>query len=364
MANTSQEYGLFQLLDLGLLNPGTTANLVDSGLLISSIQYDTQRHNADVDSLMRLFATTTSDYQLEVAQTGSSRSQPLDENGRAIPVKPPAPYTIALPIQGSGSAMGANYVTRVQMTTRDLARALAQMYRGDYIWVQDHVLGALFANASYTFRDPTGKGNLTILGPANGDSTTYFNQYTQGIATDSHFLFQAAGIADATNPYPTIVTELMEHPSNGGEVICFIPTNLKATTQALAEFRTAALSPDIQLGSSVTRLVGTLGVTLPPGAMVLGKTDSGAWVVEWPALPGGYIVAITTQGPRPLGRRQFDNALLQGFRSMGERSDFPYWEDQWQRWEGYGALNRVGVVILQVGAGAYSVPTNMGVPMR
>ena len=364
MANTSQEYGLFQLLDLGLLNPGTTANLVDSGLLISSIQYDAARHNADIDALLRLFATTTSDYQLEVAQSGSSRNQPLDENGRSIPVKPPPPYTIALPIQGSGSAMGANYVTRVQMTVRDMARTFAQMYRGDYIWVQDHILGGIFANASYTFRDPTGKGNLTIQGPANGDAVTYFNQYTQGIATDSHFLFQAAGIADATNPYPTIVAELKEHPSNDGEVITFIPTNLKATTQALTEFRTAALSPDIQLGSNVTRLVGTLGVTLPAGATVLGKTDSGAWIVEWPALPSGYTISICTQGPRPLGRRQFAEAQLQGFRSMGERNDWPYFEDQWARWEGFGALNRVGVVVLQVGAGSYSVPTGFGVPMR
>lgn len=359
----AQEYGLFQLLDLGLLNPETTAIMVDSGLLISSVQYDTARHNGDVDALMRLFATTTSDYQLEVQQTGSSRSQPLDENGRALPVKPPPPYTIALPIQGSGSAMGANYVTRVQMTARDLARQLAQMYRGDYIWVQDHIFGALFANASYTFRDPTGKGSLTIRGPANGDAITYFNQYTQAVATDSHFLFQAAGIADATNPFPTIYAKLLEHPSNTGDVIAFISSSLRTTTMALTEFRTALLSADIQPGSNVTRLVGNLNVTLPAGATLLGKTDSGCWIVEWPAMPAGYIIAITTNGPRPLGRRQFNNAQLQGFKAAGERNDFPYFEEQWMRWEGYGALNRVGAVVMQIGAGAYSIPTNYAMPM-
>lgn len=364
MANDSQEYGLFQLLDIGLLNPGTAAILSDSGLLISAINIDTAQHNADIDALMRLFSVTTTDYQQEVQQSGSSRNQALDENGRAIPVKPPPPYTVAFPIQGSGSALGANYVTRVQMTNRDLARQLSQMYVGDYIWVRDHVMGHLFNNVNYTFRDPTGKGNLTIRGPANGDTITYFSQYTQATATDSHFLFQAAGIADATNPYPTIVAELLEHPVNTGEVISFIPTGLKATTQALTEFRTAALSPDIQLGSTVTRLVGDLNVTLPVGATVLGKTDSGSWIVEWPAIPAGYIISITTNGPRPLARRQFDNALLQGFRAMGERNDFPYFEEQWQRWEGYGAWNRTGVVVTQIGAGSYTVPTNFGVPMR
>lgn len=363
MANT-QEYGLFQLLDLGLLNPNQTANTVDSGLLVSAIQYDAARHNADIDALLRLFTMSTSDYQLEVDQTDSSRSQPVDENGRAIPVKPVPPYTIALPIQGSGSAMGANFLTRQQMTNRMLAKTLGKMYRGDYIWVQDQIMGHLFQNANYTFRDPTGKGDLTIRGPANGDSTTYFNQYTQALATDTHFLAQAAGIADATNPYPTIVTELKEHPVNQGEVVAFIASDLKATTQALTEFRTANLDPDIQLGSTITRLVGSLNTTLPAGATVLGKTDSGVWVVEWPALPSTYIVAITTNGPRPLGRRQFPEANLQGFRAMGERNDFPYFEEQWQRWEGYGSFNRLGAVIVRVGNGAYAVPTNYGVPMR
>lgn len=362
MANV-HEYGLFQLLDLGLMEPGSLANTVDSGLLISAIQYDTAKHNADIDALMRLFSMSTTDYQLEVEQTDSSRSQPLDENGRAIPVKPPPPYTIALPIQASGSAMGANFVTRVQMTTRMLAKTLAKMYRGDYIWVQDHIFGHIFTNVSYTHRDPTGKGNLTIRGPANGDAITYFNQYTQTTAADTHFLAQAAGIADATNPFPTIASELKEHPTNTGEVIAFIASDLKTTTQALTEFRTAALDSDIQLGTNVTRLVGALNVTLPAGATVLGKTDSGVWIVEWPAMPSTYIIAIMTNGPRPLGRRQFPEAQLQGFKSMGERNEFPYWEDQWQRWEGFGSFNRVGVVVVRIGNGTYAIPANMGVPM-
>ena len=362
MANT-QEYGLFQLLDLSQLNPNQLASTVDSGLLISAMEMDRAMHNQSIEALSRLFCVTTSDYQLEVQQSGTSRNQPLDENGRAIPIKAPPPYTVAFPLQASGTAWGANHVTRVQMTARDLARTLAQMYRGDYIWVEDHILAHLFANASYTHRDPTGKGNLTIRGLANGDAVTYYNQTTQALATDSHYLFQAAGIADATNPYPTIAAELKEHPGNGGEVVAFISTSLKATTQALTEFRSAQLDSDIQLASTVTRLVGSLNVTLPMGATVLGKTDSGVWVVEWPRLPAGYIVAIMTGGPRPLARRVFPEAQLQGFKPFGERPDFPYWEEQWQRWEGYGALNRVGAVAMLIGAGAYAVPTNYGTPM-
>lgn len=364
MASTN-EHGLFQLLDLGLLNPNQTANTIDSGLLISAMEMDRNQHNADIDALLRTFAQTTTDYQTEVTTSGSSRSQPVDENGRAIPIKPPAPYTVGFPIQGSGSAWGANYVTRLQMTARDLARTLAVMYRGDYNWVRDHILGHLFDNVGFTFRDPTGKGNLAVKGLANGDTVTYYSTATDSLATDSHYLGQAAAIADATNPFPTIVAELKEHPSNGGEVVAFINTAQKATTIALAEFRSAQLDPDITPGpgSTTSRLTGSFNGILPQGATVLGKTDSGAWIVEWPAVPAGYIIAIMTQGPRPLARRVFPEAQLQGFRAAGERNDFPYFEEQWQRWEGYGAWNRVGAVVMEVSDATYDIPTGYGVLM-
>lgn len=365
MASTN-EHGLFQLLDLGLLNPNQTANTVDSGLLISAIEYDRARHNSDIDALMRTFAMTTSDYQMEYATSGSSRSQPLDENGRAIPIKPPVPYTVGFPIQGSGSAWGANYLTRAMMTTKDLARTLAVMYRGDYQWVLDHVLGHLMDNVGYTHRDITGKGNLAVKGLANGDAVTYYNTTTNALATDSHYLGQAAAIADATNPFPTIYAELMEHPDNGGDVIAFINTAQKATAIALAEFRSALLDPDITPGpgSTTSRLTGTLNSVLPQGAKVLGKTDSGVWIVEWSVVPAGYIIAITTAGPRPLARRVFPEPSLQGFKPMGDRNDFPYFEEQWARWEGYGAYNRVGAVVMEVSDATYDIPTGYTVPMK
>jgi hypothetical protein len=364
MANVN-DHGLFQLLDLGLLNPNQTANTSDSGLLISAMEMDRAQHNADIESLMRLFAFTTNDFQLEVRQSGSSRSQPLDESGRAIPIKPPVPYTVAFPLQASGSAWGANYVTQLQMTNRELASTLATMYRGDYNWVRDQVLGHLYQATSYTHTDITGKGSLTINGLANSDAVVYYSSATNSTATDSHLLAQAAAIADATNPYPVIVAELREHPANTGEVISLIPTASKATTIALAEFRSATLDADIQPGpgSTASRLVGNLNATLPPGSMVLGKTDSGSWIVEWPDLPTGFIISFTSGGPRPLARRVFAEPALQGFRPMGERNDFPYFEEQWARWEGYAGYNRVGAVIMRTGNGTYAVPTNYGVPM-
>src|SRR4051812_37694083 len=134
MANT-QEYGLMQLVDLHLLNPNEPAITVDSGLLTSGILYDLAQHNQDIDALLRTFSNDTTDYQIEVNQAGGGRSQPVDETGRAIPVKPLAPYTVAFPIQGSGNALGMNYLVKNKITVRDVARSMSRLYRSDYQWV-------------------------------------------------------------------------------------------------------------------------------------------------------------------------------------------------------------------------------------
>jgi hypothetical protein len=362
MANVN-EYGLLQLIDLGLLDPNQNARVADSGLLASGILYDNARHNADINALLGTFSVTTTEYTEEVDQFGSARNQPLDENGRSIPIKPLAPYTVAYPIQGSGNAWGANFVTRAQLTVRELARTLSRMYRGDYIWVRDHVLGALFANTSYNFRDPTGKGTLVVRGLANSDSTSFYSSTTGSSAADTHYLAQAAAISDSANPYPTIRTELTEHPDNGETVVAFVPTALMATTSALADYNGVAVNPNLVLGSDERRLSATLDIVLPPRAVVRGQMDDGTWIVEWPDLPADIIIAITVDGAKPLARRQFPLEELQGFRPAQIREDHPFWEEQWHRWEGYGARSRIGAVVYRVGNASYAIPTNYGMPM-
>lgn len=362
MAN-SQEYGFFQMLDMGLLNPNEATRVSDAGLVTSGILYDNAKHNADLDALLQTYAITTNDYTEEIQVQGSSRNQPVDEHGRALPIKPLPPYTVAYPIQGSGSAIGMNWIVSNQITNREMARTLTRMYRGDYAWVRDHVYGSLFDNVGYSFRDPTGKGALAVKGLANGDAVTYYKTGSGANEADTHYLAQAAAIADNANPYLTLKDELLEHPDNSGEVIAFISTSLVATTAALTEFHTIDIDPDITVPSDEARLVGSLGITLPPFSMVKGKTDSGVWIVEQTDLPAGYIVALTTGGDKPLARRQFAEAALQGFKPAGERQDFPYFETQWQRWEGYGARNRAGAAVIRIGNGSYAVPTNFTVPM-
>jgi hypothetical protein len=159
----------------------------------------------------------------------------------------------------------------------------------------------------------------------------------------------------------------LDRPVNSGDVIAFIAASLTATVSALATFNSAVIDSRVELGASTDRIRGPIGLPqLPPGASLKGILDDGTIIVEWPALPTDYIIAVTTDGDRPLGRRQFAEAELQGFGPRdpdGNRTDFPYSEFQWQRFEGYGARNRVGAVVQRINNGAYAVPTGFGEPM-
>src|SRR5690349_4717566 len=320
-------YGFIGLKDV----LGQRLSTVDAELITGAIQQSVDEHNRQMDALMSLFVSPVTSATERYKQTGPARLQPLDENGRA------------------------------QMTVQDANDATAQMLEADMRWMRDHILSALFASATWSFTDPQ-YGTLTVQPLANGDTVTYAVQTgADSGATDTHQLAQANAIgAGSDNPFPTIRNELLEHPENSGDVIVFLPTGLKAATQALATFNPIA-DPNIQPGSGTDRLVGTLGVATPGN--LIGYEDSGVWLIEWPSLPANYMIATTTGGDRPVGMREDPEAELRGFKRVAERDNHPFYESQWLRRAGFGARNRVGAAVIRVGNGTYAVPTGYTPPM-
>jgi len=351
-------YGFHNLQDLA------NTRIVDSAIPMvnTAIEAAVAEHTRQMNAIINLFAAPTIDYKRRYAQIGNARLQPLDQNGRARPIKPSGYYDVAFPIQEAGSAWGANYVTRAKMTIGDAERITSMMLSADFRWLRDHILAALFSNATWTFTDDL-YGDLTIQPLAlSSDGVTYgIASGADTAATDTHQLAQANAIgAGADNPYPIIYAELMEHQENSGDVIVFIPTGLKATTVALATFNPVA-DGNIRPGSGSDVLVGSLSTPVP--GTILGYEDSKCWVVEWPSLPAGYMVAVATGGPRPLGMREDPEPELQGFKKVAERNDHPFYESQFLRRAGFGAWNRVGAVVYRIGNGTYAVPTNYSSPM-
>lgn len=349
-------YGFMNLKDLA------TRRVTEVGVDVvwNAIQKTVDEHDRQIQALLALFCDRTTKHKTRFNSPTIARLQPVDDNGRARPLKTGGFYDIAFPIQQGAAAWGTNYVTNKKMTVQEANDITAALISADVRWLRDHILAALYANASWTFTDDEW-GSLTIQGLANSDSVKYLIQAgADAGVTDSHYLAQAAAIADGTNPYPTIFDEIKEHPENAGDVISFIPTNLKATTKALTEFN-AFNDPNVTKGANSDSVTGSLGVQTP--GELIGYTDSKNWIVEWRALPDNYIVSITSDGDKPLAMREDPETDLQGFKLVGQRNDHPFSESQWLRRAGFGGNNRVGCVVTRIGNGAYAVPTNYAVPM-
>jgi hypothetical protein len=350
-------YGFQQLKDLAT----TRAIELRNDVLQSAIALSVADHNQQVNRLLSLFCEQTTNYKMKFTAASNNRLQAGDENSRALPVKG-STYDVDFPIQKGDTAWGSNLITRQKMTVLEVNNAVSTMLSGDVNWMADHVLAALFYNgAGWTFDDPQ-YGALTAKGMANGDTVTYFR--SGGSASiDTHQLGQAAAIADATNPYPTIYAELSEHPENaGGDFIALIATDQVATTEALASFAPIS-DPNVKPGSASAVAVGSPGDILPGSSMLLGRAGN-MWIAEWPRIPAGYIVALATGGPRPLAMRQDPESELQGFVQADPRIDFPHSENQYFRRAGFGAWNRVGAVVMEIADATYDIPTGFESPMR
>lgn len=349
-------FGFHNLQDMA--NARVTGSLIEAAN--DAVNMAVAQHNADINAALAIFATPTTLYTERYAQVDNVSLQPLDDSGRALPIKPSGFYSVAYPIRAGGSAWGADYVTQKKMTVGDVERATAQMLTGDANFVRAQMLAALFAFQTTAFTDPL-FGALTVQPLAlTADGVTY-PVIGGTTATDQHFYAQANAIgAGADNPYPTIYTELTEHPQNQGEVVAFIATSLVATTRALATF-TPVADPNLQPGSGSDVLVGSLGVSHP--GKLIGYEDSGVWIVEWPMLPAGYMVCTMTEGDRALGMRQDPETELQGFIRVAERDDHPFYESQWLRRIGFGARNRIGAVAVRIGNGTYDEPTGYTPPI-
>jgi hypothetical protein len=333
---------------------------VGVGVVNAAIVLSVEEHNRQMAAIMSLLAKRTTDYKTTYRTPTAARLQPLDEFGRARPIKTVGKYDVSFPIQSGGIAWGSSRLAREKMTVQEANDVTASMLSADVRWMRDHALAALFANASWTFTDDE-HGALTVKGPANNDTDVYMILAgADAGATDDHFKAQAGAIADgATNLIGVDYVELMEHPENQGEAVALIASDLKSSIESLTNYAPIA-DPNIQLAVTQNQLIGDLGVSLP--GKLIGYVDK-VWICEWRAMPSNYYIMVSTAGEPPLAMREHAEASLQGFNRVAERNDHPYMESQWERHAGFGAWNRTGAVVRRIGNASYAVPANYGVPM-
>lgn len=342
---------------------------VNTEQIYTAIRETTDEYNRVLEGMFRVFVERTVAAMEQIELPGDGTLQPLTDDGNPIPVAPSGSYQTAYPIQGGGTAWGDNRVTRELMTVAEVDRNLAEAMRKDKDWLMRHILAALFDNATWTFADKAGPGgyrglgDITVQPLANGDAVKYTRRGGAS-ATDNHYLAQAAAIADGANPFPTIRAELIEHPANAGPFVTFVASNLTATATALTEF-VEADDPDIRYGADNDTLSAMRADILGPADEVLGKTkSSNMWLAEWSAIPDNYMVSVALGAtPKALKMREFPAPALQGFFPERATVDGNHFVTRMIRYAGFGASNRVAVVVTRIGNASYAIPTGFDAPL-
>lgn len=329
---------------------------LDTGVLAKAIQESAQEHTNQINALMSGLVEVTTDRSRRHLLSSSGTLQPLDEHGNPLPVRPEGSYPVGFPIQGGGTAWGDDRVTRALMTVAEANRFTVDAFVRDIDWLQRHLLAAVFDNVAWTFADPQDDVNVVPL--ANGDTVIY-NRAGGTSATDNHYLAQAAGIADVTNPFGTLYSELSEHPGNRGPFIAYIPTNLRSDTEALIGF-IEITDPDITLGANSDRVSGAVDAGF--GDEVIGKVNK-MWIVEWKALPDDYILAHARGNTSPLAMRQYPAAEIQGFFPEFHNVDGNHMVNRMLRYAGFGVQDRVAMAVMRVGNGTYAIPAGYDAPL-
>lgn len=328
-------------------------------VVYDAIQESVSEHNRQVSAIMAEMVDPVTEYSVRFKEPGSGTLQPLDEYGNPLPVREGGFYDVAFPIQGGGTAYGNNRVTRALQTVEEINEHVLGSLQRDADWMKRHILAALLDNTSWTYPDPE-HGNLTVQPLANADSAVYVRRNGDA-ATDDHYYAQAASIADANNPFPTLHADLVEHPVNAGsEVVAYVASDLVSSIEALTAFNEVR-DGDVAPGISNDYLTGSTSVGF--GEELIGKVSK-VWIVEWGMLPSGYGLAVARGAQTPaLAMRQYDAPELQGLFEESFSPDGNKQEFRFIRYAGFGAMNRVGAMAFQIGNATYQIPSGYATPL-
>lgn len=334
----------------------------------SAVAESLREYTRTLNELLAGWATPTTSAQMQFELASSGTLQPIDEHGNPLPRVPSGSYQVAFPIQGGGDAWGNDRITRAMLTVEEANRFTVSAQQRDADWMIRHLLAALLDDTSWTINDrfPVAPGvdplgTITIQPLANGDAVTYGRKGAQVASGDDHYLAQAADISDAANPFPTIRAELLEHPSNmNGPITAYVASDLTADIQGLAGF-VEVDDPRVMYGANTDRVGYEEFGNTGPGDAVLGQIAR-VRVVEWGALPSGYIVA-KMDGKAPLRMRQLYTPELQGLFPESYNVDGNHLVERVLRYAGFGVADRVAAVVYQVGNGTYQIPSGFATPL-
>ena len=336
--------GIFGILGIDDTDRKFVSTLGQS-VVYDAIQELLTRYNTDLNAALAVFVEgTTEDYKLRYKLPGGGRLQRLGKQAPPAEVRAIGQWDVAYPLEGFGAAVGGGRIDMAYMTVQDLDK---------------HLDTVMIHNTQDTFEDDL-HGALLIEPFANGDSVNYPPVLgSESEATEDHYLSTSGAppIADANNPFPTMVDELEEHfgaPTGGSNIVVFHGSGSTTAIEGLAAFNEV---PDrfVELGDDTAKAIG-LPANLP--GRIVGRVN-GAWSVEWRWIPANYLLGIHMDAPKPIGMRvdPADTGLQRGLAMIARDDEYPIETSYWEHRLGFGATNRLNGVFMFVDAGGFAVPS-------
>lgn len=332
--------------------------------ILTAIQDYLARRDAMVDQLISIFvAENTVNHKEQYKLPGSGRMQDM---GFAPLTRPGltrvfGKWDTAFPLASHQSGIGWDRVSQAYFSVADMEKHISGVDIENRNSVRFALLKRIFKNTTDTFSDPNW-GSLTIQPAANGDAVVYPPVIgSESEAAEDHYLesgYAATAISDTNNPYVTIEADLVHHFGKSGgndNVAVFINSAEKPETEDLTDF-TEVTDRFVIPGTQTSTLTGL--PTMHPGR-VIGRSN-GCWIIEWDWIPANYMIGVHLDVEPPLKRRvdPADTGLGTGLNLIMDTEDFPNAAQYWENRYGFGAGNRLNLVVMELGTGGtYTIPT-------
>lgn len=276
------------------------------------------------------------------------------------------------------------YDTASRFTWKFLADATAEQIQAihnnileaDNRLVFNEIMRTLFRNTNRTVEIT--QRNYTVYAFYNADGTVpppY--KATTHLGTHQHYLASGAATVDSGD-VEAMIDHLDHHGYsrvNGADIFIMVnraqgdairtwKANVVNANGATAkyDFIPSTNQPTFVLPQNF--VTSTVEGVRPPGVIrgmyVIGSYGD-AFIVQEDYMPAGYMVGFATGGSEsltnPIGIREHSNAALRGLRIVkGRQPDYPLQDSYYQRGFGSGIRQRGAGVVMQITAGAYTVP--------
>ena len=332
-----------------------------------AIQQSAAIHQRLVNEMFSTSVMNVDWFQRRYRVSGNRRVQTLSENSVPKPFRSGLTYDVALPLQIVGDSIAMNMWAKSKQTVQEMSDETLQILEAFNYWDRRTFLASIFTDTAWTYSDDSDDvGNLTIQVLANGATDSQEYPLRDGTtATIDHYLAQTASISDAANPFDASYAVLKQHPTNSGQYVATIASNLVSDTTNLANFRDLESSL-VDYGDNATLAMNTINSLIGWGHEVVGVLDStgsgiGMVVVESDDLPDSYMVTEARgAGPYVGVREEQINGQSLIVREIMENTNHHRFD--FVRRAGKGVLNRVAATVTRIGNASYAIPSGFEAP--